>query len=493
MIVCFLMPRIGIHYERTHRGKPGRLGPMALLDEEKIVVAVSQEAGAFGVTARQTRSAASALCPKLSTLLYDRPAYEALAAEIWDVVAAESSFVEPVSPEKCFAVLDDRIAIAQAKLLTGQIVEIVGDDVRAGLGRTKLIAGHAASSGNPILCIARDDERDFLGAIPLSELPIDVKEVERLYRLGFVKLKDLSMVDDRQLPRSFKKTLQWLLQLARGNDADPVRPLWPLSTLKDVIEFDDGAPPTWDQLESALRIRCEDLAAILLGKRQYCRVLSMTIVLEGTPTPHTQPLSPPGKGGQEELFLSEKLASPACDSGKLFRGALRLLRRLYDGHAKGGALEEHTFPIRSVAIDCAGLDIGSGIQQTLLDIHGNSLPDERRRALDSTLGLARSRWGEKAVVDGSMLLQDGQRSLYTGSLGSRMNEKVEVVMEGDEPVRYLRDNRLYPVTRLVDRWHERRWNCGRDIDRWIYQAQTPSGLVELWRIGDEWRLRAIVD
>jgi len=328
------------------------------------------------------------------------------------------------------------------------------------------------------LRVAPENEVDFLREVPLTELPIDVKSKQRLQRLGLTKLKEIVNVDARRFSRSFREVVQSLQQFALGNDGSPVQPLWPPPSLTETFIFEEVAP-AWDRIEAALKNRSARLSDALLRDRQYCRVMKLTLVLED----------------EKPISLSEKLVAPSSTEGQIYRGARRLLRRIYDDHAKGCSLEEHTFPVLSFTLECAGIDIGSGIQQTLLDVYGNALPDERRRALDSTLGFARGRWGAKAVVDASAYLSGGQRSFYTGTLGSRLNEKVTVEEVDDQPCRFRRkEHGTVPIIDIVDRWHERRWNCGVEIDRWFYQVQTPGGLAELCRIEkNEWQLKGVAD
>src|SRR4051794_40565869 len=99
LIACFTFPQFGIAVEcarRTHLFGSS----VALINDTTILVA-SSEAEARGVRTGQTISAARSLCPDIALLPYDLNAYEEAARLLWDVLAIESSIVEPVSPELC--------------------------------------------------------------------------------------------------------------------------------------------------------------------------------------------------------------------------------------------------------------------------------------------------------------------------------------------------------------------------------------------------------
>ena len=478
MVACFFMPKIGIQCERL-REKEQSLEPLVLLNEKKVVVVASAESETAGVFAGQSFSASLTLCPTLTSMPYDRATYETMASTVWDLLARESSFVEPVSPERCYVVLDEMLAYSQVQLLRKLIGEIGIDDVRIGIGRTKLIAWHAATLTGPHEHRFVDfrEETRLIGRMKMAGLPIDPKLMVRMHKLGLTQLKDVVDVDGRRFSRPMKEALQTLQQFAQGNDGDPVKQAWPPAELWASHAFDDAVPP-WELLEAAITRHCVRMADELLRRRNYCRTLTLTVTLDGG----------------EKIEATEKLAAPISTAAQLTRTVSRQLRRLYSSHLKRCTHEEHMFSVISFRIVCAGLDIGSGIQQTLLDIHGNALPDERRRSLDKVLNFARGRWGEKMVVDASYHLSEGQRTLYTQTLGARLNEEIEFETRDDEPCRYRRkDQYAVQVTGTVDRWHERRWHAGQDIDRWVFQVQTAHGLAEISRTGKDWLLMAMAD
>ncbi|HEX9007420.1 MAG TPA: hypothetical protein VF889_09000, partial [Bacteroidota bacterium] len=145
-VACFLMPQFGIAVERTRLthlwGEP-----VALESSEGTLAAISDEAAAAGIRAGQAVNGARATCERLVVLPYDREAYEEAAHPVWDLFAIESSVVEPVSPELCYVELTGPDIVKRAQQLADELTARIRITVRAGVGRTKLVARRAAIEG----------------------------------------------------------------------------------------------------------------------------------------------------------------------------------------------------------------------------------------------------------------------------------------------------------------------------------------------------------
>jgi DNA polymerase-4 len=471
VIACITTTKTAIYRERM-RDATLMDKPLALMDGNGAVLVVSEEAELFGVRPGQAASGARTLCPGLATLPYDRPAYETAAEAVWNLLAEETSFVEPMSPEMCYATLDDRLALSLAKALTPRIAEVAGPPVRIGLGRSKVIARHAAACGRDgaPLCIAPEDGGRFLASLPVADVVTDSLLAQRLYRLNIVKLGDIAAIDPHALARPLKAAFHMLRQLAQGNDNDPVHALWPPPVVRAYQSFEEPVAME-EPLRASLEMHARRIAQALQRDGRYCRIVTLTLTEED--------------GGQR--MQVEKLAVPTAGSCVLFRAALRLLSRAMH-------TEEHMLPIQSYVLEASGIDRGGSVQLPLLDVFGNNLPAESARKLEAVLGYARSRWGAEAVVPASLHLHECQRTLFTGSLGHRLDEAIQVEMSSSgEPVGYTRRSRTYPVIAIQDRWREGACEHAEPADRWVYRVQTPQGLTELCRSGTEWRLRAMAD
>ena len=139
MIACFLAPQFGISCEcRRHPELNNK--PLALLNESEILCAVSPEATSFGVHPGQKRSGAAALCEELDIRPYDHPFYYEEAQVLWDMMAIESSVVEPISPEAAFVFIREQAALGICENLVEQLSRVGDCGVQAGLARTRSVA-----------------------------------------------------------------------------------------------------------------------------------------------------------------------------------------------------------------------------------------------------------------------------------------------------------------------------------------------------------------
>jgi DNA polymerase IV len=142
-IACFLVPAFGIVCEHTRR--PDLAGrPLALTSDGGVLRSVSEETERFGIRAGQSSSGAKALCPAIALLPYDAEHYLEAARGIWDLLAVESSCVEPVSPEVSYAEMDGRDVPRRVRALACEIARLAKTPAQAGLGASKLVARQAA-------------------------------------------------------------------------------------------------------------------------------------------------------------------------------------------------------------------------------------------------------------------------------------------------------------------------------------------------------------
>jgi DNA polymerase-4 len=496
MVACFYMPLIGIAVERA------RLNhlwgePVGLTSADGALAAVSEEAEPFGIRMGQDANGAKALCQNLILLPYDRPAYEEAAHAIWDLFAIESSFVEPVSPEVCFVELPTPDAVERAQKLALDLAANVRIPVKAGLAHSKFVARKAAECGrrgdvgddekrktenenagcgkaqhlpHSPLTIPSGKEARFLARIPLDGVPgLDYKTHQKLSRLGVRTFGDVLKLPKRELTRQWKELGFLLYRLAKGEDFERVRPLWPPRRLERGIEFEDETSDETTVHES-LRRCAESLARNLQQKREFCRTVTLRV-------------RQVDESWQEE---SEKLAIPSDSVSALHASSLRLLRRI--------PLEQ---PLLGVMLRAGDLGAGSGLQLALLDEnrHGAGLPHERNRSLEAALAFLRKRFGPGAVVTCRMMRQARRIGLWTYPLGHLLNEPVQVATDDrGRPVRYWRKGRPREVKRIHDRWKETEWFWGGMHEKTVYRVETdPSGLSELHSLHSHWRLSALSD
>lgn len=474
LIACYWMPDIGIACERA-RLPHLREEAVALAGVDAMLAAVSEQATNAGVRAAQTVSAARALCPALIVLPYDRRAYEEAAQCVWDLLAVESSFVEPLSPELCYVELRGPDLLERAQAMARYIATAVGIPVQAGMARSKFVAREAAQTSRngrkqEVMTIPLAREAAFLAPMPIERLThIDAKLKQKLMRLGLKTLGDVLALPPSELRHKFREVGLLLQRLAVGDDGERVRARWPPQSIAETIEFEDEVCDR-GQLEEALRICAGRIAETLREQREFCRAVTLVV----------------GMAGGCFLQETEKLVSPADSLAAIFRAALRLYARMPADR-----------PLLEVTLRGSDIGIGSGAQLSLLDDNqfAHGLPHERRHRLEATLAHLRKKFGIGAVVTAGMLKQARRIRLWTYPLGHLFNEPVQVATDArGSPTRFWRRGRQREVRSIQNRWRETDWHWGRLTERMVYRVEVePSGLCELHHLDVQWHLAGVAD
>ena len=469
-VSCFMMPEIGVACERL-RFPRLQSEPIALLGEDGVVRAASAEARRFGVRIGQARTGARALCDGLEMLPYDASAYEELARSVWDVLAVESSFVEPDGPEICYAAWDGQDICERVLQAVRQSAERIASPVKAGLATSKFVA-RVAARRNPaeVAVVEPGMESAALASVALREVSdLDARLLDRLERLGVRTLGDVLRLPPDALCKPFGEFGLRLYRLALGEDGERVRPVWPPRTLAHVVRFDDEVAES-AALEHSMRICAGRIADRLADQGEFCRMLTLEVEVVGG----------------RHLAERERLAAPSRAPGVLTGVAARLFRRMAPDA-----------PLLSLGLEAGDLDSGGGMQLTLFDEneHGQGLPYERRARLNAAVAFLTRRYGSSSVQRASACRQACRIRLWSEPLGPRLDEEIAVETDGEGvPVRYFRRGGLWNVVQVVDRWRESDWSREGLAERTVYRVETaPAGFSELHHTCRGWRLVSVAD
>ena len=472
MIGCFFMPRIGIAAERCRM--PDLWGePTALTSESGVLLVVSEEAEPYGVRPGQKSAGARSLCPALNLLPYDGAIYRQAAEVIWNGIAVESSVVEPVSAELCYAELDDRHVTPVLTHFVSSLSSAARMPIQAGVGISKITARHAAmlaTAGDPLIIFPGSEAR-FLADMEIeAACPVGIEPDlrRRLGKLGLRTLGDLQTVSYRDLTRVAGKSALRLSRLAIGQDGDPVMPAWPRPLLTAEYRFGYEAA-TLEPVMLGIQHTAKRLERTLLARREFAQRLMLGLI----------------RSDHSLLHGEERLPHAMQNAGDLMRAAERILGRL-------GPLKE---PLDGLVLTAGELTIGTAIQMELFDLHGGPMPAETRRKLDATLEYLRRRFGFGAVLSASSMHRARRIDYWISPYCHRRNELVEVAATPDgRPVRFWRRQKLYSVRTILHDWCETTWSWNELIRTTIYRIETePSGLFELRHQGSTWRITAEQD
>jgi len=468
MIISILTPNIGITAER--RRCPGLIErPLVLVDTAQKILSVSEEAALCGISVGQALSGAKILCPILQSLPYDTDHYEQAMGVLWDVFAAETSCVEPISPELCYIELPDNYALERTHYLATQITPFV--PLRAGIARTKVVARMASlQARHTVTSIPIGDESRLMARVPISRaITLDQKILQQLERLGLVTFSDVLRIPLQRFPVGLRKTGYLLRLMAVGDDNDPICPSWPPRTITSHFYF-DAETVLESALHAAIDLLCEKITTELILTNERTKKVLLTLSLEDGCC----------------LVDEAELRLPVSDPKTLSAAAIRLLERL--------PIDQ---PITSISLTAAQITRGAAKQLTLLDARalGDLYPHERDSSLDAAIFYLKQRFGERAVVTGEDMRAKRRINLWTCPLGLLLSESVQVYTDAlDQPMRYLRKSKSYNVARIANRWRETQWNWGETSEATSFRVETdPSGIYDLEHRGAQWRLTGAAD
>lgn len=491
-VACLWVEHIGIAVERARL--PHLDGePFALAAADGTIRVASEEAARWGVRSGMAVQGARSLCGDLIVLPYDGPAYELAARPIWDILAVESSIVEPIKPEMAYMELRGTQSeiTTRVRQIAETIAPRVGVLVRVGVGRTKFVARQAAlgrqGEDGEAVVVPLGDEAAFLAKLPLALLPnapkLDAKARQQIERLGVKTLGDIWTLPPHRLPKSLQKAGQQLLQWAQGHDASPVKSLWPPRTIAAEVRFEEGLEDRFFAENALLRL-AEQIACQLSTNHEFCREITLNIGMED----HTWVQE------TERLAIAESQVPP------IYRAALRLLQKLQ--------IEQ---PVVSMEIVVGDIGSGSGLQLSLMDKAGE-LPHERMKRLEAVLNHLRKRYGPRAVIPAALLAKVRRIHLWIHPLGHLLCEPVDQVATDRRgvPVRYWKRNgrgtagrisrsgndhrKQYEVLAIHSRWRETGTRNGILMDAEVWRVETdPFGVSELRHLDTEWRITATWD
>jgi DNA polymerase-4 len=195
-----------------------------------VVSAASYEARRFGIHSAQPISRAYHLCPDAVFLRPRFKRYAELSMKVMSVLTGFSPAVEQISIDEAFidCTGTDRIfgnGERIANEIKRRILEETGLTASVGVASNKSVAKIASELGKPdgLTVCPPGEEREFLGKLPIRHLwGAGKRTLERLARMGLVRIGDITAKGEKALVREFGKTGRSLWLLANGVDERPV-------------------------------------------------------------------------------------------------------------------------------------------------------------------------------------------------------------------------------------------------------------------------------
>ncbi len=362
------------------RGKPlivgGRPG------ERGVVATASYEARRFGVRSAMPSAQAERLCPDAIWThgRFDR--YRELSATVCAILREMTPIVEQVSIDEAYLDVtpsrnrpEHPVDIA---LAIRDRVDALGLSCSIGVATARCVAKIASDFDKPhgITVVPPGAEARFLAPMPVTALGgIGSATAERLREAGIRTLGDLAALDEQSARSLLGSTGPELARRAAGIDDRPVGVEREVKSISNEHTFSTDIRERSD-VEAALRTLVARVAGRLRAKSLKGRTLTLKLRY----------------GDFTTKTVSRTLAEPVNLESDLMPTALALLASAWTAGAG----------IRLLGFGVSGF--GQATEQ--LDLFGQEVDANRSktRALTEGLDAIRSRFGTRAILHGTELL-----------------------------------------------------------------------------------------
>jgi len=372
-------PSVEVLDDPSLRGKPVIVGGGR---ERGVVSSASYEARAFGVRSALPVAAALRLCPHGVFLPVRMSRYREVSGQVFEVFHRFTSRVEALSIDEAF------LDVTGSQRLFGPPEEIavkvkqavfsrVGITVSAGVAPNKFTAKIASDLQKPdgLTVVPEGGVQAFLNPLPIEKLwGVGEATRKRLALLGVRTIGDLSRVPLRTLEARFGKHGTHLHLLSRGIDD---REVATERAVKSVGHEDTYPRDILDP--EALRRELLSLCMRVTRRLRGVSLKGRTVTLKVKYADFRQ------------TTRSRTLEAATDDGAEIFRHACRLLEKTDAGRK----------PVRLLGIALSGLDpLGTCRQPGLFE---REPPGRRRNSLNRALDRIHGRFGEGAVLPGTLV------------------------------------------------------------------------------------------
>jgi DNA polymerase-4 len=334
MIVFILVPGLYAAVEQADnpalRARPVVVG--ADPAKRGTVTSASREAAARGVTEGMEMRRALELCPDAAVRPTRLERYREVAADLRALLRAETDRLEELGLEGTFLELAEAVdPVARAAELCVRVQAELGVAAVAGIAPTRFVSYLAARHAGPggIRLVGEADVRTFLAPIAVTEIwGLGPQTAAKLAARGVHTIATLAAVDLPTLSSVVGRGAQAILEYARGEDKEPLRPKPRARSLSQERTLDEPAIDV-RALGELLESLAERLERALARERRAARSVKLALdFVDGT-----------------NVTRSLALPEPSAERAAFAQAAQALLARTQAGAR----------PVRRVRLALAGL------------------------------------------------------------------------------------------------------------------------------------------
>lgn len=364
-----------------------------------IVLAKSVSAKKYGVTTGEPVASALRKCANLVMEPPDHQMYREYSRRLMDYFKTYTPDIEQISVDECFL---DYTPIAHlygepvefAHRLKGEIREKFGFTVNVGISEVKILAKMASDFEKPdrVHTLWKSQVPEKMWPLPAADLfMVGKSSLPKLKNLGIHTIGDLANTSPEILEAHFKSFGRTIWENANGIGSDVVeseeaaaKGVGNSTTLReDVLEAD------------AAKKVLLGLAESVSGRLRKQEVLAGNVTVEIKYADFTK------------CSHQAPLLSPTNATIKIYELSCRLFDELWNGS-----------PIRLLGIRTSKLqDLGEPVQMSLFDLEFSEKTKEVKQVkkgpsgeklekLDKAMDAIKKRYGESAIVRGSILMKD---------------------------------------------------------------------------------------
>lgn len=363
----------------TLQGKPVVVGGSK---ERGVVSSASYEARKFGIHSAQPIATAARLCPHCVFLPVRMWRYQEVSRQIFTIFQRYSPLVEPISLDEAFVDVTGSTRLFGspeeiARKIKQQVVKETGLTVSAGVAPSKFVAKIASDIQKPdgLTIVPQENVVEFLDPLPIEKLwGVGQATYKTLSHLGVKTIGDLSRLPSELLVRRLGKQGLHLYLLAKGVDEREVEVERMVKSIGHEqtyrVDIQDKEAARKELLSLATRVARRLRGHGYVGKTITLKVKYHDFV---------------------QITRSTTLPEATDDSREIYSSCCAMLDKTDVGRR----------PVRLFGISLAQLSFSDEERQ--LDLFDDKEVPQKRRRLNRALDAISDKFGDEAIVPGTLL------------------------------------------------------------------------------------------